>query len=198
MMIKRMSKRGQGVNWLIGLFIVVIAALGIYMFWTYIQQQASQRPEVLASKIEICKGVTSQDTAPVFCDQFSPVSIGGETQLVNCQYPEIIKYLDPTAQTIECKAVVYNADGTTSISGALDYSERGRAECAKQFRTGNVKSDTKINDVLCSSLTCEQMGGKAIDKAATPSKSCDSETTLKKTILAGFSGQANKVCCVRP
>ena len=180
---KGASEEGGMVIWII---VAVIAAIVVILFFVggfdFFKGLFGQAPESLETAVQACKLVASPDTRTSYCDQWRSVEIAGVTQLVNCQYPAIRSKLD-IAVDVECPAL---KDSTKILS----FGEKGEEQCAALFRNGAVTEKTRINDVVCSSLGCEEKyGGKLIEKTA----KCEGGS---KSISKGFKESASKICCV--
>ena len=200
---KGMNKKGQLSTWeTIGAILLVGAiVVGVVLFFTgslgNISDYFGQAPEAIELKIPICQGAADSKAIYTFCDDFKEVSIGPQRMYANCQYSVISDKLQIT-QPIECKvnSVVRNA------------ADRGKDYCGDLLRAGLVKADTRVNDQVCSSLTCKEMGGAEVVVATNvASTSCNTGQAEKtKEILTGYKvdmagvavGSTTSVCCVKP
>lgn len=196
-----MNKRGQSsegslVIWLV---VAVIAAIIVILFFSGSIGKFSgffkAAPESLEIAVQACKQVATPETRSSYCDQWREVTIAGDTQLVNCMYKKINDQL-ALATPIQCT-------GTTTLT--TNAGDVGLQYCKELFKAGKIDEKTKVNDVLCSSKTCEELGGGQMDVAnKEQATACDINTENGKTkeILKGFkvggapiSGNV-QVCCV--
>lgn len=180
---KGASEEGGMVIWIV---VAIIAAVVVILFFTggfkIISNLFDQAPQIDVV-VQACKLVATPETRLAYCDQWREVEISGDEQMVNCQYPMINSQLDLSAE-IECRS----RDG----SKVLAFKEKAGDECANLFKNGKVTEKTKLNDVVCALQTCEQLGGKPIDKSDAV-KCADDEKTMDKL----FKEAATNKCCLK-
>ena len=180
---KGASEEGGMLIWIV---VAIIAAVVVILFFTggfsIFSNLFNQAPQSLEAATQACKLVATPDTRLSYCDQWRSVEISGQSQQVNCQYPTIKNQLD-LGTDIECRS----KDGTRVLS----YTEKGEEYCADLFKNSKVTESTKINDVICSSLTCEKLNGVLISKGG----SCSSTDITPRT--KGFKEASTNDCCLK-
>ena len=187
-MLKIANKKGASDEggMLIWIVVAIIAAVVVILFFTggfsVFSGLFNQAPQSLEAATQACKLVATPETRISYCDQWRKVEITGETQEVNCQYPTIKNQLD-LGTDIECRS----KDG----SKVLIYIEKGQEYCVDLFKNSKVTEKTKINDVLCSALTCEDLNGELVSKGG----SCSSSEV--KPRVKGFKESATNDCCLK-
>ena len=197
---KRMNRKGDEtspISAVVAVIVVVIVAVVVIMFYTgsfaKIAEFFSSAPPAVEGRITSCQAAADLGRAYTYCDQFEAATIRATAQIVNCQYPAIESKLQ-VSTPIQCTAIDVNGKTTA----ALDYTERGSYYCGALFRSGQVKSDTRVNDIVCSSLKCASLylGGELVQGTAT---SCGNRTDGKtKAITTSFGdATAGSVCCVK-
>ncbi|MEK6850711.1 MAG: hypothetical protein AABX85_04000 [Nanoarchaeota archaeon] len=185
LMVNKKGASDEG-GMLIWIVVAIIAAVVVILFFTggfsIFSGLFGQAPQSLEVAAQACKLVATPETRLSFCDQWRKVEITGETQEVNCQYPTIQSQLD-LGTAIECRS----KDGAV----ALNYTQKGEEYCVDLFKSAKVTEKTKINDVVCSSLTCAKLNGELIAKGGT----CASANVKPRD--KGFSEAATNGCCLK-
>jgi hypothetical protein len=193
------NKRGQGsdvrVIIVVGvaLFVAVVIILSIWNPFEKGGKIVNTLPQALSAKAQVCQQVVSNDAFPdktVYCYQFTPVTIGGVDQLVNCQY---IKELYPDSITLN--KPVTCTPRVTANGQSLTASQMGTQECINEFRNSLVKDSTIINGVKCSLKSCHDLGGNVKTGVKEPSE-CAKDPANAIGISTGYSDYADGVCCL--
>lgn len=183
-LINKRGQSGEG-SMLIWIVVAIVAAIVVMLFFTGGFQVFSnlfkQAPQTVEAAAQACKLVATPETRLSYCDQWREVTIAGDTQLVNCQYPLIANQIDVGGSSIECK----DADGIK----ALTPTEKGKEYCISLFKNSKVTEKTKVNDVLCSSLSCTN------DFKGTVKTTCDA--TIEISIKKGFQESGQGICCLK-
>jgi|SRR3989338_380005 len=140
--------QGFTVGGVIAVVFMVVVILAIAYWFFYGRSAATNIPDDISAAVLACKGFSSQTT--YFCDQPHDATIGGSKQKVNCDYPSIKSKLELSVD----------------ITCPKDYRTWGLDQCKSYFANNNVVASTEFNDVVCSSLTCSQLGGQELTKDA--------------------------------
>lgn len=190
-----MRKRGQegiGLGTLLliilGVVVLVVLIVGFTKGFDFIFGKIGIAPgQSLQTAVASCEIAGQQELKADYCDEFKEVEIDDVKQLVTCDYlanPPLNKISEEKKLKESCYG-----SGKSATTEGLRY-------CQALFKQGKVKSDTRANNVLCASKTCEALGGFAVVKTDTCPP--DNDETLTKQITSGFSDSKDSICCVAP
>ncbi len=173
---KGAADEGSMVIWLVvAIAAAVIVLLFFYGGYDMIKGLFPSKALTMEAAVQVCKNIGPSFTTTL-CDNWKAVTIAGGDQLVNCQYPDIQNKMDLSSQ-LRC--------GNTT-----DYKDYGAQYCMTLFKVNkDYTSELRVNGVLCSSLSCEGLGGSSI-----ASNSSCATGSVERT--KGFAGVSGSKCCV--
>lgn len=167
---KGMNKRGQDLTIgtliliVLGVVVLVLLIIGFTKGWDFIFGKFDIAPgQDLQAVQKSCELSAQADLRIDYCT-FKEIEFQGETEYVNCIDPRI-----GVSSSIDC----------SSITSAAVY-------CGSEINPSKW-GETKINGALCSSFTCQQLGGY---NPKGPVTECNSQNET-----AGASSDS-LTCCV--
>lgn len=168
----------------LGAVVVVVIILGATGGLNFVFSKINLVPgQDLQAVVSSCEVAALNGLKADYCG-YKQAKIDNVKQYVNCEDTRIKDSMSAEAQT---KATELTCE-----------TEEANSYCQTLFSQGKVESTTRVNNVLCASLSCVQLGGDIIPEPEDKTKDCGPS---KKPIFKAntYSDYDSKnVCCVDP